>query len=139
VAGLVGTVDLAIRIAVPYAESRRIFGGRPIGSYQALQFPLAQAYAESECARLMNYKAAWLFDNALPYGSQANVAKLIAAQACSSATEHAMQTLGGTGYAKDAHLERLWRDCRLFRFAPVSEEMTLNFIAQHDLGMPRSY
>ena len=139
VAGLVGTVDLAIRIAVPYAESRRIFAGRPIGSYQALQFPLAQSHAESECARLMNYKAAWLFDSGLPYGSQANVAKLIAAQACSAATEHAMQTLGGTGYSKDAHLERLWRDCRLFRFAPVSEEMTLNFIAQHDLGMPRSY
>jgi acyl-CoA dehydrogenase len=139
VAGLVGTVDLAIRIAVPYAENRRIFDGRPIGSYQALQFPLAQAYAESECARLMNYKAAWLFDNGLPYGSQANMAKLIAAQACASATEHAMQTLGGMGYSKDAHLERLWRDCRLFRFAPVSEEMTLNFIAQHDLGMSRSY
>jgi acyl-CoA dehydrogenase len=139
VAGLVGTVDLAIRLAVAYAGERRVFDGRPIGSYQGLQFPLAQAHAESECARLMNYKAAWLFDNGEPYGSQANVAKLIAAQACSAATESAMQTLGGMGYAKDFHLERLWRDCRLFRFAPVSEEMTLNFIAQHDLGLPRSY
>jgi acyl-CoA dehydrogenase len=139
VAGLVGTVDLAIRLAVAYARDRKVFDGRPIGSYQGLQFPLAQAHAESECARLMNYRAAWYFDNGLPFGSEANIAKLIAARACAAATEHAMQTLGGMGYAKDAHLERLWRDCRLFRFAPVSEEMTLNFIAQHDLGMPRSY
>jgi acyl-CoA dehydrogenase len=139
VAGLVGTVDLAIRTAVAYAADRKVFDGRPIGSYQGVQFPLAQAHAESECARLMNYKAAWRFDNGLPFGSEANIAKLIAARACTAATEHAMQTLGGMGYAKDSHLERLWRDCRLFRFAPVSEEMTLNFIAQHDLGMPRSY
>lgn len=139
VAGLVGTVDLALRIAIDYAGQRKVFDGKPIGGYQGLQFPLAQAHAESECARLMNYKAAWLFDNGKPYGSEANVAKLIAAQACSAATERAMQTLGGMGYAKDFHLERLWRDCRLFRFAPVSEEMTLNFIAQHDLGLPRSY
>jgi acyl-CoA dehydrogenase len=138
-AGLVGTVDLAIRIAVDYAAGRKVFDGKPIGAYQGLQFPLAQAHAESECARLMNHHAAWLFDNALPYGREANIAKLIAAQACSAATERAMQTLGGMGYAKDSHLERLWRDCRLFRFAPVSEEMTLNFIAQHGLGMPRSY
>jgi acyl-CoA dehydrogenase len=139
VAGLVGTVDLAIRTAVAYAADRKVFDGRPIGSYQGVQFPLAQAHAESECARVMNYKAAWRFDNGLPFGSEANIAKLIAARACTAATEHAMQTLGGMGYAKDTHLERLWRDCRLFRFAPVSEEMTLNFIAQHDLGMPRSY
>jgi acyl-CoA dehydrogenase len=139
VAGLVGTVDLAIRLAVEYAAGRKVFGDKPIGAYQGLQFPLAQAHAESECARLMNYKAAWLFDNGLSYGAEANVAKLIAAQACAAATERAMQTLGGMGYAKDMHIERLWRDCRLFRFAPVSEEMTLNFIAQHSLGMPRSY
>ncbi|HVJ31704.1 MAG TPA: acyl-CoA dehydrogenase family protein [Terriglobia bacterium] len=139
VAGLVGTVRLATQMAVDYGAGRKVFGETPIGAYQGLQFPLAQAHAESECARLMNYKAAWLFDNGQPFGSQANVAKLIAAQSCSAATERAMQVLGGMGYAKDAHLERLWRDCRLFRFAPVSEEMTLNFIAQHDLGMPRSY
>ena len=138
-AGLVGTVDLAIRMAVDYAGQRRIFDGKPIGAYQGLQFPLAQAHAESESARLMNYRAAWSYDRGLPYGKEANIAKLIAAQACSAATERAMQTMGGMGYAKDSHLERLWRDCRLFRFAPVSEEMTLNFIAQHGLGLPRSY
>jgi acyl-CoA dehydrogenase len=138
-AGLVGTVDLAIRMAVDYAKERRIFDGKPIGAYQGVQFPLAQAHAESECARIMNYRAAWAYDHGLPFGKEANIAKLIAAQACSSATERAMQTMGGMGYAKESHLERLWRDCRLFRFAPVSEEMTLNFIAQHGLGMPRSY
>ena len=87
----------------------------------------------------MNYRAAWSYDQGLPYGKLANIAKLIAAQACSAATERAMQTMGGMGYAKESHVERLWRDCRLFRFAPVSEEMTLNFIAQHGLGLPRSY
>ncbi|MDX5360231.1 MAG: acyl-CoA/acyl-ACP dehydrogenase [Alphaproteobacteria bacterium] len=138
-AGLTGTVDLALKLAVDYANDRKIFGGRAIGSYQGIQFPLAQAHAENECARLMNYKAASLFDSGLPFGSEANTAKLIAAQACAAATERAMQTLGGMGYAKESHLERLWRDCRLFRFAPVSEEMTLNFIAMHDLGMPKSY
>lgn len=138
-AGLVGTVELAVRMAVDYASQRKVFDGKPIGAYQGLQFPLAQAHAESECARLMNYRAAWSYDQGLPYGKEANIAKLIAAQACSAATERAMQTMGGMGYAKESHLERLWRDCRLFRFAPVSEEMTLNFIAQHGLGLPRSY
>lgn len=138
-AGLTGTVDLALRLAVEYAGQRKVFNGTPIGAYQGLQFPLAQAFAENECARLMNYKAAWLFDNGMRFGSEANVAKLMAAQVCSAATERAMQTLGGMGYAKESHLERLWRDCRLFRFAPISEEMTLNFIATHDLGLPRSY
>lgn len=136
---LVGAGSLALRLAVDYAAQRKVFGGKPIGAYQGLQFPLAQAHAELECARLMNYQAAWLHDNGLPYGSPANTAKLIASQAASSAIERAMQTMGGMGFAREMHLERLWRDARLFRFAPVSEEMILNFIAVHDLGMPRSY
>ncbi|WP_424138779.1 acyl-CoA dehydrogenase family protein [Roseomonas chloroacetimidivorans] len=138
-AGLTGTVDLALRLAVNYGAERKVFGGRPIGSYQGIQFPLAQAHATSECARLMNHKAAVLCDLGQPYGAEANRAKLLAAQAAAQATERAMQTMGGMGYAKEFHAERLWRDARLFRFAPVSEEMVLNFIAQHDLGMPRSY
>lgn len=138
-AGLVGTGELATKLAVKYAADRKVFAGRPIGAYQGLQFPLAQAHAEIECARLMNYKAAALFDAGKPYGSEANVAKLIAAQAAAVATERAMQTMGGMGYAKEFDVERLWRDARLFRFAPISEEMILNFIAVHDLGMPRSY
>ena len=138
-AGLAGTGELAIRLAVEYANQRKVFGGRPISAYQGLQFPLAQCHAEIESARLLNYKAAANYDAGLPYGSEANAAKLLAAQAVARATERAMQTMGGMGYSKEFHVERLWRDCRLFRFAPISEEMILNFIAVHDLGMPRSY
>ena len=138
-AGLIGAGTLAIRLAVGFAGQRKLFGGKPIASYQGLQFPLAQAHAELQCAKLMNLKASALCDAGKPFGSEANVAKLLSAQAASMATERAMQTMGGMGYAADSHVERLWRDARLFRFAPVSEEMILNFIATHDLGMPRSY
>lgn len=138
-AGLVGAVHLALRLAVDYANQRKVFGERPISSYQGLQFPLAQAHAEIECARALNYQAAAAFDAGEAYGSAANMAKLIAAQAAAEGTERAMQTMGGMGYAKEMHVERLWRDARLFRFAPVSEEMILNFIATHELGMARGY
>ena len=138
-AGLVGSGSLAIRLAVEYANDRKVFGDRAISSYQGIQFPLAQGHAEIQAARLLNHKAATNFDQGVAYGSEANAAKLLAAQACSTVTEKAMQAMGGMGYAKEFHVERLWRDCRLFRFAPVSEEMVLNFIANHDLGMPRSY
>ncbi len=138
-AGLVGTGELAIRLAVQYANERKVFGKTPISAYQGLQFPLAQCHAEIEAARLLNYKAAANCDAGLDYGSEANAAKLLAAQAVARATERAMQTMGGMGFAKESHVERLWRDCRLFRFAPVSEEMILNYIAVHDLRMPRGY
>lgn len=138
-AGLVGTGELAIKLAVQYANDRKVFGGKPISSYQGLQFPLAQCHAEVEAARLLNHKAAANYDADKPYGSEANAGKLLAAQAVARATERAMQTMGGMGYAKEYHVERLWRDCRLFRFAPISEEMILNYIAMHDLGMPKSY
>jgi len=138
-AGLVGTCELALKLAVQYAKERQVFGKRSISHYQGLQFPLAQCHAEIEAARWLNYKAAAGFDQGQSYGSAANAAKLLAAQATATCTERAMQTMGGMGYAKEYHVERLWRDCRLFRFAPVSEEMILNYIAQHDLGMPRSY
>ena len=138
-AGLVGTGELAIRLALDYAKDRKVFGDRPISAYQGLQFPLAQCHVEVEAARLLNHKAATNFDQGLPYGSEANAAKLLAAQTVARATERAMQTMGGMGYAKEYHVERLWRDARLFRFAPVSEEMILNYVANHDLGMPRSY
>lgn len=138
-AGLVGTTELALRIAVEYANQRKVYGTTPIAAYQGLQFPLAQCHAENEAARFLNYRAAANCDAGLPYGSEANAAKLLAAQTTARATERSMQTLGGMGFAKETHVERLWRDCRLFRFAPISEEMILNFIAVHDLGMPRSY
>lgn len=138
-ASLVGAGELAIRLAVDYAKERCVFGKTPIAAYQGIQFPLAQAHAEIECARLMNRHAATLFDQGMPYGTEANIGKLISAQGASKAIEHAIQTLGGMGYSKEYHLERLWRDARLFRIAPVSEEMILNFVAMSDLGMPRSY
>ena len=138
-AALIGAGHMAIRQAVEYANVRKVFRGTPIGAYQGVQFPLAQAHALLQTARLMNLKAAWLCDQGRQYGSEANTAKLIAAQAAMSAIEHAMQTLGGMGYARESHLERLWRDARLFKFAPVAEEMVLNFIATHDLGLPRGY
>ena len=138
-AALAGTGELAIRLAVNYANERKVFGDKPVSSYQGLQFPLAQCHVEIEAARLLNHKAATNCDMGLPYGSEANAAKLLAAQAVARATERAMQTMGGMGYASEFHVERLWRDARLFRFAPVSEEMVLNYVANHDLGMPRSY
>lgn len=136
---LAGGGRLALKLGVEFANTRKVFGGKPIGQYQGLQFPLAQAHAELQCARLMNLRAAWLHDNGKPYGSEANMAKLLAAQAAMAAIERSMQTMGGMGYSCEMHVERLWRDARLFKFAPVSEEMVLNFIAQHDLGLPRSY
>jgi acyl-CoA dehydrogenase len=138
-AGLVGTADLALRLGVSYSRDRKVFGKTPIGSYQAIQFPFAEAKIYAEHARLMNYKAASLYDQGLPYGSEANMAKWLAGHAAALATDRAMQTMGGMGYSKEFHVERLWRDARLFRIAPVSEEMVLNFVAQHDLEMPRSY
>ena len=117
-AGLVATAELAIRLAVDYAEERKIFGGAPIESYHGVQFPLAEAHIHAACARLMNHKAA------------------------TQATDRAIQTLGGIGYAKEYkeyHVERLWRDARLFRMAPISEEMVLNFVSQKVLDLPKSY
>ncbi len=137
--GLVGTGALALKLAVDYARERKVFNGRPIGSYQGLQFPLAQHWAELEAARLLNLKAASNFDRKLPYASESNAAKLIASQAASAAAEQSMQVMGGMGYSKEFHAERLWRDARLFRFAPVSEEMILNYISTVNLGLPRSY
>lgn len=138
-AALCGAGELAIKLGVAYANDRKVFDNKPISSYQGLQFPLAQAFVEIESARLMNYKAAWLFDHNRPHGAEANIAKLISARGAELAADRAMQMMGGMGYAKDSYVERLWRDSRLFRIAPVSEEMIYNFVAMQNLGMPRSY
>jgi acyl-CoA dehydrogenase len=111
----------------------------PIGAYQGIQFPLAEAKLKLECARLMNQKAATLFDLGRTYGTEANMAKYLAGHAADLATDRAIQTLGGMEYSKEHHVERLWRDARLFRVAPVSEEMILNYVAQRDIGLPRFY
>jgi acyl-CoA dehydrogenase len=138
-AGLIGAGKLATRLAVEYGNERKVFRNHPVTSYQGVQFPLAESHAELECARMMNLRAAVQCDLGQSYGSEANMAKLIAARAAMHAIERSMQTMGGMGYAREYHVERLWRDARLFKFAPVSEEMILNFIATHDLGMPKSY
>ncbi|MFA7437661.1 acyl-CoA dehydrogenase family protein [Castellaniella sp.] len=138
-AGLVGTGRIAVKLACDYATERKVYKNTPIASYQAIQFPLAQAHAQLEAARWMNRQAAWLMDRQRPFASAANVAKLLAADAACFATDRAVQTLGGMGFASEFHVERLWRDARLFAVAPIPQEMILNFIAVHDLGLPRSY
>jgi acyl-CoA dehydrogenase len=137
-AGCLGAGELALELAVRYANQREVFGA-PIGSRQGIQFPLARTKAALELARLMNYKAAWLYDRGEDCGAEANIAKLAAADAGLAAADRAIQTMGGMGYARESHVERLWRDLRLFGFAPVSEEMILSYIGTSVLGLPRSY
>ncbi|MBX6424487.1 MAG: acyl-CoA/acyl-ACP dehydrogenase [Variibacter sp.] len=124
--------------AVAYASERRVFG-RPIGQNQGVQFPLARAYASLEAADMMVRRAAALFDAGRECGADANMAKHIAAEAAWEAAEAAMQTHGGFGFAREYDVERKWRECRLYQIAPISTNMVLAYIAQHVLGLPRSY
>lgn len=134
----IGIGRAAIAKAVKYAKERIVFG-RPIGQNQAIAHPLADSYSKLEAADLMMLKAAWLFDNRKPCGPEANTAKLRAADAGFEACDRAVQTLGGYGYIRDYDVERYFRECRLIKIAPVSQEMVLNSIAEHVLGLPRSY
>jgi acyl-CoA dehydrogenase len=134
----IGIGTIAIKKAVRYAKERIVFG-RPIGQNQAIAHPLADAYSKIEAAELMMMKAAWLFDNRQPCGAEANIAKLRAADAAWEACDRAVQTLGGYGYMRDYDVERYFRECRLLKIAPVSQEMVLNSISEHVLGLPRSY
>lgn len=134
----VGLGNLALQAAVAYANDRRLFG-RPIGANQGLAFPMAEAKSQLEAARVLNYKAAWLFDHGLPCGDEVNMAKYLATEACWKACDWAVQAHGGYGYIKDYHVERYLREARLMRIAPVTSQMALNYIAQHVLGLPRSY
>ncbi|MDH5634328.1 MAG: acyl-CoA/acyl-ACP dehydrogenase [Candidatus Bathyarchaeota archaeon] len=129
---------LAIKTAVEYAKQRKVFGV-PIGSYQALQFPMAEAKAKIEASRLLNYRAAWLYDKGQPCGAEANMAKVVAVEAGTQAVYHAMQTFGGYGYAVEYDVERWWREVNLIRLAPVTHQMALAFIGEHVLGLPKSY
>ena len=134
----IGIGTIAIKKAVRYAKERIVFS-RPIGQNQAIAHPLADAYSKLEAAELMMMKAAWLFDNRKPCGPEANIAKLRAADAAWEACDRAVQTLGGYGYMRDYDVERYFRECRLLKIAPVSQEMVLNSISEHVLGLPRSY
>jgi acyl-CoA dehydrogenase len=121
-----------------YASERRVFD-RPIGQNQGVQFPIARAHAELEAADLMCRKAAALFAAGRDCGADANIAKLLASEATWHAAEAAMQTHGGFSYATEYDIERKWRECRLYQIAPISTNMVLAYVAQHVLGMPRSY
>lgn len=134
----VGIGEAALRRAVGYANEREVFGN-PIGSNQAISHPLADAYARLKAAWNMVQLAGWKYDNGMSCGEEANTAKYLAAEAGYLAADRAMQTHGGLGYASEYHVERYWREARLMRIAPVSQEMTLNYLAQNVLGLPRSY
>ncbi|HEY6272264.1 MAG TPA: acyl-CoA dehydrogenase family protein [Terriglobales bacterium] len=124
--------------ACRHAREREVFG-RPIGQNQGVQFPLARAYANLEAAALMVSHAAQRFDSREPCGSQANMAKLLAADASWEAANAALQTHGGFGFAEEYDIERKFRETRLYQVAPVSTNLILAYIAEHVLGLPRSY
>jgi len=124
--------------AAAYASGRVVFG-RPIGSNQGVQFPLAQAHARLEAATLMRDKAAWLYDDGRKCGAEANMAKLLASQAAWDAANAAIDAYGGYGFAREFDVERKFRETRLLLVAPISNNLVLAYIGQHILGMPRSY
>jgi alkylation response protein AidB-like acyl-CoA dehydrogenase len=134
----VGDAKWFIDTASKYATERIVFG-RPIGQNQGVQFPIARAFAEMQAADMMLRKAAALFDAGLPCGDDANIAKLLASEASWHAAEACMQTHGGFGYAREYDVERRWRESRVQQIAPISTNLVLAYIAEHILGMPRSY
>jgi acyl-CoA dehydrogenase len=134
----VGIGRRAIEKAVGYARERVVFD-RPIGQNQAIAHPLADSWSELEAAELLWQRAAWTYDRGEPAGGLANMAKIRAAEAGFRACDRALQTYGGFGYAREFHVERYWREARLMRIAPISQEMALNFVAERVLGLPRSY
>jgi acyl-CoA dehydrogenase len=127
-------VDKAAR----YASERVVFG-RPIGTNQGVQFPIARAHAAIEAADLVRYKAAWLFEAGEPCGPEANVAKLLASEASWQAANACLDTHGGYGFAAEYDVERKFRETRLYSIAPISNNLVLAYVGQHVLGMPRSY
>ena len=134
----VGLGRAALSKAAAYANERVVFG-RPIGQNQAIQHPLAKAWAQLEAADLMVFKAAALYDAGLPCGVEANAAKYLAAEAAYEACETAVMVHGGMGYAKEYDVERYLREAMIPRIAPVSRELILSFIAEKALGLPKSY
>jgi acyl-CoA dehydrogenase len=134
----IGIGRAALARAAKYARERIVFG-RPIGQNQGVQHPLARNWAELEAANLLVYKAAWMYDNKMDCGAEANAAKYLAAEAGFRAAEQAVMTHGGMGYAQEYHVERLFREAMLPRIAPVSRELVLSYLAERVLGQPKSY
>lgn len=133
-----GVGRVALRRAVDYAKERVVFG-RPIGQNQGISFPLAEAHARLSAAELMVRQASWRYDQGLPCGEQANLAKWLAADAGWTTADQAMQTHGGFGYAEEYDVARYWREVRLMRIAPISQELVMSYVAEHVLGLPRSH
>jgi acyl-CoA dehydrogenase len=133
-----GDARYFIRRAGDYAKERVVFG-RPIGQNQGVQFPIARSHAQTVAAELVVKKAAALFEAGRDCGAEANMGKLLAAEAAWAAAEACMQTFGGFAYAREYGIERKWRETRLYQTAPISTNMILAYVAQHVLGLPRSY
>ncbi len=124
--------------AVDYANERKVFD-RPIGQNQGIQFPIAKAYANTEAAALMAERAAELFEAGKPCGAESNMAKMLAADAAWEAGDTCVQTFGGFAFAEEYDVERKYREARLYRVAPISTNLVLAYVAEHVLGLPRSY
>jgi len=123
---------------VKYAGERVVFG-RPIGQNQGVQFPIARAYVNVEAANLMRFKASSLFDAGKPCGAEANMSKLLAADASWEAANACLQFHGGFGFAAEYDIERKFRETRLYQVAPISTNLILAYVAEHVLGLPRSF
>ena len=134
----IGDARWFIEKATNYANERKVFG-RPIGQNQGIQFPIARAYAQTEAANLMVRNAAALFEAGLPCGPQANMAKMLGSEAAWAAADMCVQTHGGFGFAEEYDIERKFRETRLYTVAPISTNLILSFVAEHVLGLPRSY
>jgi acyl-CoA dehydrogenase len=133
-----GIGRVALDRAVKYARERVVFD-RPIGMNQGIQFPLADSLARLDAAELILRKATWLYDNGKPCAREANMAKYLCADAGFAAADRALQTHGGMGYSEEYNISRFFRESRLMKIAPVSQEMILNYLGSHVLGLPRSY
>jgi alkylation response protein AidB-like acyl-CoA dehydrogenase len=134
----IGLGRRALKLATDYANSRVVFD-RPIGKNQAIAHPLADSWIRLHAAQLVSTEAARLYDEGKPCGPEANAAKYLATEAAFEVCDRAMQTHGGFCYAKEYHIERLWRESRLLKIAPVSQEMVLNYVSQKILDLPKSY
>jgi len=134
----IGDAKWFIERATAYAGERVVFG-RPIGQNQGVQFPIARSYAQMRAAELMVGRAAALFEAGKDCGAEANMAKLLAADASWAAAEACLQTHGGFGFAEEYDVERRFRETRLYQVAPISTNLILSYLAEHVLGLPRSY
>lgn len=134
----IGDAKWFIDKARRYAGERSVFD-RPIGQNQGIQFPIARAYAQMRAAELMTHQAINLYEAAQDCGAEANMAKMLAAEASWAAAEACVQTHGGFGFAEEYDIERKFRETRLYQVAPISTNLILSYIAEHVLGMPRSY